>query len=358
MENKRYNVLFRGEIIEGTSGEIAKENFAKLFKLDPTKLETLFSGKERVIKKEVETQTAKKYIETLAANGIKCHLEEVLLEPLSSLSLVPKDNEPDEQIASITGNNTKVASGERSAISHNKKNKISPSISHDPIDKKGLNEELKESFYSLVWKEFPTPFKGSGLQILIGGALLFVILDFLMFAPILGVFWAVFSVGYMSSYLLEVLRSRAHGEDLLPDWPPYKGFIESILGPLLQVLGATLLCFSPAIYVYFNINDPGGLLIVSQLIGAFFMPAALISISITRDFASLNPIKLVRLIIKTFKDYVFAVCLLYIIININVSIEIPIPIIGSLIVKLVGVYLLTVEMKIIGLLYYTNRNSL
>lgn len=61
MSENTFAVAFSGQLVEGADPARVRANLAQLFKLDPTKVEHLFSGKRVVIKKGVDQQTAEKY---------------------------------------------------------------------------------------------------------------------------------------------------------------------------------------------------------------------------------------------------------------------------------------------------------
>ena len=64
-----YNLIFQGQIIEGASLDEVKSNVARLFKADAGKTAALFSGKPIVIKKNLDTEAAKKYLAVLKKAG-------------------------------------------------------------------------------------------------------------------------------------------------------------------------------------------------------------------------------------------------------------------------------------------------
>ena len=86
-----YNLIFQGKIIDGASLDEVKANVARLFKADPTKTAVLFSGKPIVIKKNLDTEAAKKYLAVLKKAGAVVKAEKVKAEKVAS---------------SVTGNNT------------------------------------------------------------------------------------------------------------------------------------------------------------------------------------------------------------------------------------------------------------
>lgn len=68
-----YNLIFQGEIIDGTSLEEVKSNISRLFKADADKTAQLFSGKPIVIKKNLDEESSKKYLSILNKAGAVIH---------------------------------------------------------------------------------------------------------------------------------------------------------------------------------------------------------------------------------------------------------------------------------------------
>lgn len=64
-----YNLIFQGKIIAGASLDEVKTNVARLFKADAKKTAALFSGQSIVIKKNLDTESAKKYLAVLKQAG-------------------------------------------------------------------------------------------------------------------------------------------------------------------------------------------------------------------------------------------------------------------------------------------------
>ena len=64
-----YNLIFQGKIIDGASLDEVKNNIARLFKIDKTKTDTLFSGNTVVIKKNLDAESANKYLAIIKKTG-------------------------------------------------------------------------------------------------------------------------------------------------------------------------------------------------------------------------------------------------------------------------------------------------
>jgi hypothetical protein len=87
MTEKRYHVVFSGEIAEGQSDASVRQRMAALFKTSPAGIDALFAKKVSVIKKNVDAETAQKYAEALKKAGAVCRI--VPAEPVSAPSPAP-----------------------------------------------------------------------------------------------------------------------------------------------------------------------------------------------------------------------------------------------------------------------------
>ena len=72
-----YNVIYKGELIEGKALEDVKQGLAKLYKVEVSKVSGFFTGKPRIIKKGIDRQTAEKMVAAFKRVGAKAYWEEV-----------------------------------------------------------------------------------------------------------------------------------------------------------------------------------------------------------------------------------------------------------------------------------------
>lgn len=77
MSDARFNLVFNGELVAGASPDAVKQNLAKLFKLDPARVEAMFSGKPVVLKKDADQATAMKFRAVLRQAGAQVRMEPV-----------------------------------------------------------------------------------------------------------------------------------------------------------------------------------------------------------------------------------------------------------------------------------------
>ncbi|MDP2745547.1 DUF805 domain-containing protein [Pseudomonas sp.] len=96
MTQARFKIVFNGELMPDVSLETAKENLARLFKSDHTRINSLFSGGNVDIKRDLSENEADQYLKALQSAGAKVRKEQDLA---ASLSLVETDDhrEPDSE---------------------------------------------------------------------------------------------------------------------------------------------------------------------------------------------------------------------------------------------------------------------
>jgi len=74
VSDNRFAVVFSGVIVPGSDREQVKLNLAKLFKVEPARVEPMFSGKRVVIKAQLDQATAQKYQTALKSAGAVCEV--------------------------------------------------------------------------------------------------------------------------------------------------------------------------------------------------------------------------------------------------------------------------------------------
>ncbi|WP_051207471.1 hypothetical protein [Saccharospirillum impatiens] len=71
MSEARYDIYFRGDLLDGFYADFVKADMAQLFKTDPARLAAFFSGTPQPIKLKVDKPTAAKYKAALEKIGAK-----------------------------------------------------------------------------------------------------------------------------------------------------------------------------------------------------------------------------------------------------------------------------------------------
>lgn len=74
MTEKKFNVVFSGEVVQGESIPAIKERMAALFKTSAANIDALFNQKNAVIKRNVDQETAQKYVQMIKKTGAICRI--------------------------------------------------------------------------------------------------------------------------------------------------------------------------------------------------------------------------------------------------------------------------------------------
>jgi hypothetical protein len=235
------------------------------------------------------------------------------------------------------------------------------------------------SFFSQACGAFAYPLKGDGVILLICGGFLFLLIDgaaFLArFAFIYGlialIFLTVFGVGYLTRFLQNIVVTSARGENEIPDWPDLTDYSSEVTTPFFQMLGIVVFCFAPAIgLTIYAIFSGGGAWLgwattASIFFGAIYFPMAFTAVAMFDSLGAVNPLLIIPSILKIPKEYALAIALFVVILILRWLGEKVLPellgipyILPSIIANFFGLYLLAVEMRILGLLCRTKKDEL
>ena len=214
---------------------------------------------------------------------------------------------------------------------------------------------------------FTYPFQTDGLFILIGGTLFFLLMDFVNhFAGLIGLGLSVATTGYLIAYLQRIVNDSADGRAQMPDWPDFSNFTE-LCEPFGQFLVTFLISFGPAIGFYLFALKTSWFLWAffgSLAFGVIYFPMAWLAVTLFDSIGGVSPHVVLPSMLRIPGHYLLAVALMAGIFIAETAIEIaldkflPIPLLPSLIVKFLGLYLLIVEMRVLGLLYWRCKSHL
>ena len=95
---ERYNIVFKGEIAQGSNLESVKRNVAAVFQINSSQVAALFTGKPVVVKEKVDRQTALQYKTAFERAGAICQIA-----PISAVVQHQSAPPPLPQAAGATG---------------------------------------------------------------------------------------------------------------------------------------------------------------------------------------------------------------------------------------------------------------
>ncbi len=223
-----------------------------------------------------------------------------------------------------------------------------------------------------VWRgAFSYPVKKDGMILLVCGTIIFGFLDgarwvlsYFKFAGFLGLaYWLclIMSVGYLFAFMQNVVQSSAQGEQKMPDWPEISAFWDDLAVPFFQFLTIWLICLGPGIAVMLLVSPLAGVPLI--FLGLFCLPMTFLTVSMADSITGLNPFIIFSGIGKVPLPYLTICGIFLVIIALVHGVQIlldwtQIPILPTVVSTFIGLYGVTVEMRLLGLLYYTNKAKL
>jgi hypothetical protein len=237
------------------------------------------------------------------------------------------------------------------------------------------------SFASQIIQAFKYPLKGDGLILIALGTVFFLVLDGtrsiakfgLIYGWVAVGFLSVLGTGYLMAYLRRILNATAQGEEEMPDWPEIEDYSSDIVSPFRQFLVTVLFCFAPTIgLTIYALSSKGesdtawlGWATTSSIIlGSIYFPMAFMGVAMFDSVTALNPLLIIPSIIKVLKEYILTVFMLAFILllrwllNSHLKTILPIPLLPTIIFSLIQLYLMIVEMRVLGLLYRNKKDEL
>ncbi|MBI2925613.1 MAG: FHA domain-containing protein [Verrucomicrobia bacterium] len=227
----------------------------------------------------------------------------------------------------------------------------------------------ERSFFAMLPGAFKYPFKRDGVMLLVGGALFLTFMSWLIARAFLfTIMLSILTFGYLAAYLQAIVATSAQGEPTMPRWPDLSNFWDDVVLPYFQMIGTLAACFGPAVLVLLGGGGPVLASLVA-LLGTVYFPMAWLAVSMVENLAGLNPMMLIPSMLKVPGDYAIAVIVCWVVFVVQVAavvfvpmllsaVTIPLPGVLSVFVQFVWLYFLAVNMRILGLLYYTNRKRL
>lgn len=232
------------------------------------------------------------------------------------------------------------------------------------------------SFHTALPQTFAYPFKADGLVLLTVGTIFYLIINFAAhvsgYAGLIGIvsiiFLSIFGGGFLFSFMKGIITTTAEGRDSLPDWPDVSEVTEDIVMPFGQMLATVVFSFLPAIALFAaemgGYNTVWWMWVAALLLGCLYYPMGLLSVAMFNSVAGLNPLLVIVSILRVAGTYAVCCLVLAAVFLARLAITtflptlIPVPVIPDIIAGFISLYLLTVLMRILGLLYLARKEEL
>lgn len=234
-----------------------------------------------------------------------------------------------------------------------------------------------ETFFQMLPGAFAYPFKRDGLIMLVSGTLFFGFLDGIVGGPHMGGFFVganvvivqLFALGYLIAYMKAIVAVSAYGDENMPKWPDFGEFYDDILHPIMLMGACLLLCFAPVLAYMFYVDytlpgwEEAGF-VALLVLGCAALPICMLAAFLHETVFALNPLVLFITVFRVPAEYFVACVLLGLLVGLRclssnvMEMAHVIPVLPQVIDGFISLYLLSVEMRVIGLIFHTKRKQL
>jgi len=233
----------------------------------------------------------------------------------------------------------------------------------------------EQGFLTSLPGAFIYPFRGTGLLVLIFGSLIFAGLGIIS-AGLFAVLPKIIALGYLFCYMQNIIHATAAEETQMPEMP---GF-DDIFGGFLRLTGTVIISFGLPIGLLvaklFEVDIPVSAILVTALLGCFYFPMAFLVVAMKDNVLAANPLVVVPSILRVPLQYLVTVTIFISIFGITqignfvasgakgvsfTTTDMTVMFIAfgiRIVWCFASVYLLTVNMRIMGLLYATQKEKL
>jgi hypothetical protein len=219
------------------------------------------------------------------------------------------------------------------------------------------------------------PFHGSGFLILLVATLLFAVLRIMSFGWF-SILMTMVALGYLFSYMQNIIHATAAGHNEMPSLPE----MDELFGAFFRLTGTVLMAFGVPLGLFvarlFEVDVPVSAIMVTGILGSFYFPMAFLAVAMKDTALSANPLIVIPAILKVPLQYIVTAILFASIFGIS---QLGNTVVGLVKVvsftttswslffasfalracwSFISVYLLTINMRILGLLYLTNKEKL
>lgn len=233
----------------------------------------------------------------------------------------------------------------------------------------------EKSFLARLPGAFIYPFRGSGVLILIFSAILFAALGARM-AGLFSIIIKIVALGYLFSYMQNIIHATANEETQMPELPG----MDDLFGGFLRLAGTVVVSFGLTLGLLVaklsGVDIPVAAIIISMILGCLYFPMAFLVVAMKDNVMACNPLVVVPSILRVPGQYLVTVVLFASIFGFQQIGDLISSAAGSvaftttdmklmfmafglrIIWSFISIYLLTVNMRIMGLLYLTQKEKL
>ena len=243
-----------------------------------------------------------------------------------------------------------------------------------PVKVKRAGGAKTKGFFAKLPGAFGYPFRGAGFLVLIVATLLFAALD--MMSGIFAILLTLAAIGYLFLFMQNIIHVTAMDEnETLSLASP-----DELFAACFRLIGTVTVSFGlpigMAIAKFFEVDIPWIAIMVTGALGCLYFPMAFLAVAMKDNIMAINPMVVIPSILKIPLEYIVASVLFLGIFAIRFmggalagaaeNVTFATKDMNVLFMALgfralwsfISVYLLTVSMRIMGLLYVTKKEKL
>jgi len=233
-----------------------------------------------------------------------------------------------------------------------------------------------KGFFARFPGAFIYPFRGSGLLVLIVSTLVLAAVDY-MGSSWMFILMKIAAYGYLFSFMQNIIHATANEEEEMPDLPGFDDVFGGAFRLVVTVLAAFTLPIAFAVLKFFDVMDvPTSALVATMVLGCLYFPMAFLAVAMKDTALAANPLVVIPAIFKVPLGYLVTVLVVIGIFAVRQfgaaaaglaegagyttrDMSVMFMSFGLRAVwSLLNVYLLTVSMRTLGLLYVTNKHKI
>ncbi len=243
-----------------------------------------------------------------------------------------------------------------------------------PLRVQAARPVAAKSFYARLPGAFVYPFRGIGLLILVCATIAFLALDFVS-AGIFTIFLTMAIYGFVFLFMQNIIHTTTSDENEPLSFPEASG----VFGAFFELAGTILVAYGLVIgllvaKVFFAAEIPGVAILIAAVLGCLYFPMAFLAVAMHDSVMAVNPMIVIPTILRMPLEYLVTSFLLMCVFGVRFAGNILSSVAGSASLStrdmstlfmalggqalwaFVSVYLLTVSMRILGLLYLAKKD--
>jgi FHA domain len=237
-----------------------------------------------------------------------------------------------------------------------------------------VSAPVTKGFFASLPGALIYPFRGAGILVLIFSAILFTGLRVRL--GIFGILLTIVAIGYLFTYMQNIIHATANEEAEMPELPG----MDEIFGGFLRLAGCVVISFGLVIALLISrlsgADIPVSAILITVALGCLYFPMAFLVVAIKDNVMACNPLVVVPSILRIPLHYLVTVIIFMSIFGIQqignlvsggaksltfTTTDMSVFFIAlgvRMIWSFLSVYLLTVNTRILGLLYATQKEKL